>query len=55
MSEPSINFEVFFPVLVLFPILIFVFSKIYKWTNWKEKLIGNKLDLQPEENAHFNQ
>ena len=40
ISEPSINFEVFFPVLVLFPILLFYFSKKYKWNHWKEKLIG---------------
>jgi membrane protease YdiL (CAAX protease family) len=42
VSEPSINFEVFFPVLVLFPILVYFFSKIYKWNNWKDKLIGSK-------------
>jgi len=42
ISEPSINFEVFFPVLVLFPILLFYFSKKYKWNHWKEKLIGTK-------------
>lgn len=42
ISEPSINFEVFFPVLVLFPILLFYFSKKYKWNHWKDKLIGTK-------------
>ena len=55
MSEPSMNFEVFFPVLVLFPILLFLFSKIYKWSNLKEKLIGNKQTLQSHENSIFNQ
>ena len=43
VSEPSIDFEVFFPVLVLFPILIYFFSKKYKWKNWKDKLIGISL------------
>lgn len=42
IAEPSINFEVFFPVLVLFPILLFYFSKKYNWNNWKDKLIGTK-------------
>jgi uncharacterized membrane protein len=42
ISEPSINFEVFFPVFILFPLLIYFFSKKYKWNNWNEKLIGNK-------------
>ncbi len=32
--------DVFFPVFVIFPMLLFIFSKKYKWTNWKEKLMG---------------
>jgi len=40
-SEPSVGFEMFFPVLVLYPLLLSVFSKKYGWTNWKEKLTGN--------------
>lgn len=39
-SEPSVGFEMFFPVLVLYPLLLFVFSKKYKWTNWEERLTG---------------
>ena len=42
ISEPSINFEVFIPVLILFPLLGYFFSKIYKWNNWKDKLLGSK-------------
>ena len=45
MSEPSLGFEVFFPVFVIFPALIFVFAKVFKWSNWKDKLIGNYQDL----------
>jgi membrane protease YdiL (CAAX protease family) len=48
ISEPSINFEVFFPVFILFPLLIYFFSKKYKWNNWNEKLIGTKIV------QHFN-
>lgn len=33
-------FDVFLPVFVLFPILLFIFSKKYRWTNWKDKLFG---------------
>lgn len=41
VSTPTAGFEtVFMPVFILFPILLFIFSKKYKWTNWKEKLIG---------------
>ena len=39
-SEPSVGFEMFFPVLVLYPLLLFVFSKKYGWSNWVEKLTG---------------
>jgi hypothetical protein len=28
------------PVLIIFPLLLFIFSKKYNWTNWKEKLTG---------------
>lgn len=40
VSEPTAGFDVLLPVLVIFPILLFIFSKKYKWTNWKEKLTG---------------
>lgn len=32
--------EIFVPVFVIFPILLFVLSKKYHWTNWKDKLMG---------------
>ena len=40
VSEPSAGFEVVLPVLIIFPTLLFIFSKKYGWTNWKEKLTG---------------
>ncbi len=39
-STPSVGFEVLVPVLVIFPLLLFIFSKKYHWTDWKEKLTG---------------
>ena len=38
-SEMAIT-EIFVPVFVVFPILLFILSKKYKWTNWHEKLLG---------------
>lgn len=32
--------EIVIPVLIVYPILLFIFAKKYKWTNWKEKLFG---------------
>ena len=41
ISDPEMsNVEVFFPVFVIYPFLLIVFAKKYKWTNWKEKLFG---------------
>ena len=41
ISDPEMsNVEVFFPVFVIYPILLIVFAKKYNWTNWKEKLFG---------------
>jgi hypothetical protein len=40
VSEPTAGFDIIIPVFVIFPILLFVFSKKYGWTNWKEKLTG---------------
>ena len=43
MSEPTAGIDVLIPVLVIFPILLFIFAKKYNWTNWKEKLTGKVL------------
>lgn len=40
LSEPALGADVYVPVFVIFPILLFIFSKKYKWTNWKDKLTG---------------
>ena len=40
MSEPALGADVYLPVFVIFPILLFVFAKKYKWSNWSEKLFG---------------
>ena len=45
MSTPSAGFDVILPVFVIFPILLFIFSKKYGWTGWSEKLFG-KIKLQ---------
>lgn len=39
-SEPSAGPDILVPVLIIFPIILLVFSKKYGWTNWKEKLFG---------------
>ncbi|MFN3968455.1 CPBP family intramembrane glutamic endopeptidase [Flavobacterium sp.] len=50
VSTPSVGFEVLTPVVIIFPLLLFIFSKKYKWTNWREKLIGNIVSEEPIQN-----
>ncbi len=49
ISEPSVNTEALVPVFIIYPIILFIFSKKYGWKNWKEKLLSNieepKIDL----------
>ena len=50
LSEPTAAgfFDVFMPVFIFFPIILFIFAKKYKWTNCKEKLFG-RVDAPPKE------
>ena len=47
-AEPSVNYEMFLPVLVLYPIMLVIFSKKYGWKNWKEKLTGEIKEPLPD-------
>lgn len=40
--------SIFVPVFVLFPIMLLILSKVYKWSDWKEKLFG-KVTPPPKE------
>ena len=44
ISEPSVGMEMLLPVLVLYPIVLLIFSKRYRWENWKNKLFGKVED-----------
>jgi uncharacterized protein len=38
LSVPAAGFDVIAPVFIFYPLLLFVFAKIYGWTGWKERL-----------------
>ena len=40
ISEPTAGFDVLAPVLIIYPIFLFIMAKRYKWTDWKGKLFG---------------
>jgi membrane protease YdiL (CAAX protease family) len=45
IAEPKAGLDVILPVMVIYPILLYIFSKKYRWTDWKEKLTG-KLNIE---------
>ncbi|SDL05990.1 hypothetical protein SAMN04488034_102144 [Salinimicrobium catena] len=40
VSEPTAGFDIIVPVLIVYPIFLFLMAKTYRWTNWKERLFG---------------
>lgn len=46
IADPREGFTILLPVFVLYPILIFILAKKYKWSNWKEKLSGKVHPLE---------
>ncbi|NJB69654.1 hypothetical protein GGR42_000116 [Saonia flava] len=54
ISEPTLGWDIFIPVLVVYPILLFIFSKKYGWTNWKERLTGKVLSKESFAEVNVN-
>ena len=46
VSQPTLGWDIFIPVLVIYPILLLIFSKKYGWSNWKERLTGKVMDKE---------
>ena len=40
VSEPSVGFDVIAPVVIIYPIYIYILARKYNWTDWKGKLFG---------------
>ncbi|MGS2761515.1 CPBP family intramembrane glutamic endopeptidase [Sinomicrobium sp. M5D2P9] len=49
LSEPSVGFEIFFPLIVIYPVLTLIFARKYGWKGWKDKLFGKITPPAPEE------
>ena len=39
--------EMLLSIAIMYPLILFLFAKKYKWTNWKEKLTGKITEVQP--------
>lgn len=49
VSEPNASLQIFIPILIIFPILLYIFAIKYNWSNWKEKLFGSIKPLEINE------
>jgi len=41
IGEPNAIYMSLISTVIIYPLLLFYFSKKYNWTNWKDRLIGN--------------
>lgn len=38
-SKPAIGAEIFITLLIFYPLMLLIFSRIYRWKNWRERLL----------------
>ncbi|KGO88533.1 abortive phage infection protein [Flavobacterium rivuli WB 3.3-2 = DSM 21788] len=48
ITKPSAGIDILLPILIIYPILLFIFAKKYKWSGWKDKLTGKIVFPVPE-------
>lgn len=48
ITKPSAGLDILLPILIIYPVLLFIFAKKYKWYGWKEKLTGKIVLPVPE-------
>ncbi|MBT8280373.1 MAG: CPBP family intramembrane metalloprotease [Muriicola sp.] len=53
ISEPILGWDILVPVFVVFPLLLYFFSRKYGWKNWKERLAG-KVHTKEEFEENFS-
>jgi len=54
LSEPAAGFEIIMPVFIIYPIFLAIMAWKYKWTNWKEKLLGKVVFPREEVSIESN-
>jgi membrane protease YdiL (CAAX protease family) len=52
ISEPSAGLDILLPVVIVYPIFLFLMAMTYRWTNWKEKLFGK---VYPPEKINYSE
>ncbi|WP_438961280.1 lysostaphin resistance A-like protein [Nonlabens sp.] len=46
VSAPSFGLIDMLPILIGYPVILIILGKIYKWSNWKEKLFGRVMSKE---------
>lgn len=46
IAEPSFGFVDILPIVIGYPLILFILGKIYKWNNWKERLFGRVMSRE---------
>lgn len=46
ISEPSFGITDILPIVIGYPLILFILGKIYKWNNWKERLFGKVMSKE---------
>ncbi len=54
ISEPVMGWDILIPVFVIFPLLLFFFSRKYGWKDWKERLTGKVASREEYLESHTN-
>jgi hypothetical protein len=52
VSEPSAGLDILLPVIVVYPIFLFLMAKTYRWKDWGERLFGK---VYPPENLKYSE
>lgn len=39
-TKPSFGWEMYLIIFGFYPLMVFIFAKLYKWTDWKQRLLG---------------
>ncbi|EGV44853.1 CPBP family intramembrane metalloprotease [Bizionia argentinensis JUB59] len=55
LPEAAGFMDVFMPVFIVFPILLYIFSRKYKWNNWQQKLFGTVKEPANESTNSINE
>lgn len=52
VSEPAAGLDILLPVVIVYPIFLFLMARTYRWSNWKEKLFGK---VTPPETLKYSE